>query len=191
MPHERECSRRLLLSMSAAEPSADGLSTATVSHHQTPTDSHAEDETPLPLDRALEEGVNRALRGDTAVLRQVVGNQVAWRGPMGNFAGLTAVEGELRGVGQLLREPRWTVFKAVGGVLEWVASGTWPLPWLPRFIVRGKSVVKTGADGKVTLHLKLSRSALVLRVISGGIPYVAGLLVERINRLLVGTGALT
>ncbi|CAN0248521.1 unnamed protein product, partial [Hapterophycus canaliculatus] len=34
--------------------------------------------------------------------------------------------------------------------LEWIASGTWPLPWLPRFIVKGASEVETGADGKVS-----------------------------------------
>lgn len=104
------------------------------------------------MDRALEEGVNRAMRGDSDVLRQVVAEDVEWRGPLGQNVGLAAVEEELRGLGQLLAEPRMTVISSKGGAkkLEWIGSGTWPLPWLPRFIVKGESVLETGADGKVS-----------------------------------------
>lgn len=109
------------------------------------------DETAMSLDMALEEGVNRALRGDTAVLRQVVAAGAEWRGPLGQNVGLAAIEEELRGIGKLLTDPRMSVFSSKDGAktLEWIASGTWPLPWLPRFIVKGSSTMKTGADGKV------------------------------------------
>lgn len=114
-------------------------------------DDDDDDELPLTLDQALEEGVNRAMRGDTGVLRQVLAPGVRWQGPLGNNAGLAKVEEELRGLGSLLSEPRMSVFASKDGAskLEWIASGTWPLPWLPRFIVKGKSTVETGADGKV------------------------------------------
>lgn len=110
-----------------------------------------DDELPLTLDKALEEGVNRAMRGDTGVLRQVLAPGVEWRGPLGSNVGLAKVEEELRGLGNLLSEPRMTVFASVDGArkLEWIGSGTWRLPWLPRFIVKGVSTVETGADGKV------------------------------------------
>lgn len=110
-----------------------------------------EEETALSLDKAFEEGVNRAMRGDPGVLRQVLANGVEWRGPLGQNLGLEAVEAELRGLGQLLAEPRLSVFSSKNGAkeLEWVGSGTWQLPWLPRYIVRGKSSIETGADGKV------------------------------------------
>lgn len=70
---------------------------------------------------------------------------------MGNYVGLAAIEAELRGTGQLLSEPRLSVIRSRNGAkeIEWIASGTWPLPWVPRFIVRGSSSVKTGSDGKV------------------------------------------
>lgn len=118
-----------------------------------------DDELPLTLDKALEEGVNRAMRGDTGVLRQVLAPGVEWRGPLGTNVGLARVEGELRGLGNLLSEPRMSVSASLDGArkLEWVGSGTWRLPWLPRFIVRGASTVETGADGKVcALALSLS-----------------------------------
>lgn len=110
-----------------------------------------DDELPLTLDKALEEGVNRAMRGDTGVLRQVLAPGVQWVGPLGNNAGLAKVEGELRGLGSLLSEPTMSVFASKDGAskLEWIASGTWRLPWLPRFIVKGTSTVEAGADGKV------------------------------------------
>ena len=110
-----------------------------------------DDELPLTLDKALEEGVNRAMRGDTGVLRQVLAPGVEWRGPLGNNVGLAKVEEELRGLGNLLSEPRMSVSASLDGArrLEWTGSGTWRLPWLPRFIVRGASTVETGADGKV------------------------------------------
>lgn len=106
---------------------------------------------PLTLDRALEEGVNRAMRGDTGVLRQVLAPGVEWRGPLGSNVGLAKVEGELRGLGSLLSEPRMSVTASRDGAtkLEWIASGTWRLPWLPRFIVKGTSAVETGAGGEV------------------------------------------
>lgn len=108
-----------------------------------------EDETPLTLDRALEEGVNRALRGDPAILRQVLGRDAAWTGPLGRIVGLEAIEKELRGIGQLLSDPRLTIISTKRGSseLEWVASGTWPLPWLPRYIVRGKSTIQISGVG--------------------------------------------
>ena len=114
-----------------------------------------DDELPLTLDKALEEGVNRAMRGDTGVLRQVLAPGVEWRGPLGNNVGIAKVEGELRGLGNLLSEPRMAVTASLDGALrlEWIASGTWRLPWLPRFIVRGASTVETGADGKVGVCL--------------------------------------
>lgn len=110
-----------------------------------------DDELPLTLDQALEEGVNRAMRGETGILRQVLAPGVDWRGPLGSNVGLAKVEGELRGLGNLLSEPRMSVTASLDGArrLEWIASGTWRLPWLPRFIVRGASTVETGADGKV------------------------------------------
>lgn len=118
-------------------------------------DDDDDDELPLTLDKALEEGVNRAMRGDTGVLRQVLAPGVEWRGPLGNNVGIAKVEGELRGLGNLLSEPRMTVTASLDGALrlEWIASGTWRLPWLPRFIVRGASTVETGADGKVGVCL--------------------------------------
>eukprot|EP00752_Nemacystus_decipiens_P002778 g2595.t1 len=114
-------------------------------------DDDGDDELPLTLDKALEEGVNRAMRGDTGVLRQVLAPGVEWRGPLGSNGGLAKVEAELRGLGNLLSEPRMAVTASLEGArrLEWIASGTWRLPWLPRFIVRGASTVETGADGKV------------------------------------------
>ncbi|CAM9522259.1 unnamed protein product [Ectocarpus sp. 13 AM-2016] len=114
-------------------------------------DDDDDDEVPLTLDKALEEGVNRAMRGDPGVLRQVLAPGVEWRGPLGNNAGLARVEEELRGLGSLLNAPRMSVFASKDGAkrLEWVASGTWPLPWLPRFIVKGASTLQTGPDGKV------------------------------------------
>ncbi|CAN0199921.1 unnamed protein product, partial [Ectocarpus fasciculatus] len=114
-------------------------------------DDDDDDELPLTLDKALEEGVNRAMRGDPGVLRQVLAPDVEWRGPLGNNAGIAKVEEELRGLGSLLNAPRMSVFSSKGGAkeLEWVASGTWPLPWLPRFIVKGTSTLQTGPDGKV------------------------------------------
>ncbi|CAN0151443.1 unnamed protein product [Ectocarpus sp. 4 AP-2014] len=91
------------------------------------------------------------MRGDPGVLRQVLAPGVEWRGPLGNNAGLAKVEEELRGLGSLLNAPRMSVFASKDGAmrLEWVASGTWPLPWLPRFIVKGASTLQTGPDGKV------------------------------------------
>lgn len=107
--------------------------------------------TALSLDKALEEGINRAMRGDPGVLRQVLAEGVEWRGPLGQHVGLAAVEAELRGLGQLLTEPRMAVISSANGAkrLDWIGSGTWPLPWLPRYIVRGESVIETGAGGKV------------------------------------------
>lgn len=112
-----------------------------------------DDELPLTLDKALEEGVNRAMRGDTGVLRQVLAPGVEWRGPLGSNVGLAKVEEELRGLGNLLSDPRMSVSASLDGArrLEWIGSGTWRLPWLPRFIVRGASTIETGADGKVCL----------------------------------------
>ena len=112
----------------------------------------------LTLDRALEEGINRAMRGDAGVLRQVLAADVEWRGPLGQFIGLEAVNAELRGLGQLLSDPKISIFACNqrGGLeLEWIASGTWPLPWLPRFIVKGKSIVDIGSDGKVPVMSSL------------------------------------
>lgn len=118
-----------------------------------------EEETAISLDKALEEGVNRAMRGDPAVLRQVLSQDAEWRGPLGQNVGLAAIEAELRGLGQLLSEPKLSVFSAKNAAteLEWIGSGTWSLPWLPRFIVRGQSVVETGPDGKVRMLDKLYR----------------------------------
>lgn len=97
------------------------------------------------------------MRGDPGVLRQVLAEGVEWRGPLGQNVGLAAVEEELRGLGQLLTEPRMSVIASADGAkkLDWVGSGTWPLPWLPRFIVRGESVIETGAGGKVRSHMSL------------------------------------
>lgn len=115
------------------------------------SEAAAADEKPLPLDKALEEGVNRAMRGDPNILRQILSQEAEWLGPMGRNLGTAAIEAEFRGVGQLLSEPRLTVIESKNGAreLEWIASGTWPLPWLPRFIVRGTSSVTTGSHGKV------------------------------------------
>lgn len=111
-----------------------------------------EDAIPLKLDKAFEEGINRALRGDAGVLRQVLAPDVVWRGPLGQNIGFEAVNNELKGLGQLLSDPNLSVFaysQSGATELEWIASGTWRLPWLPRFIVRGKSVIDIGAHGKV------------------------------------------
>ena len=118
--------------------------------------------TALSLDKALEEGINRAMRGDPGVLRQVLAEGVEWRGPLGQKVGLAAVEEELRGLGQLLTEPRMSVIASAKGAkkLDWVGSGTWPLPWLPRYIVRGESVIETGAGGKVGRWALLCLAAL-------------------------------
>ncbi len=125
-----------------------------------------DDELPLTLDKALEEGANRAMRGDVGVLRQVLAPGVEWRGPLGNHVGLAKVEEELRGLGNLLSDPRMAVFasKDAATKLEWIGSGTWRLPWLPRFIVKGASTVETGADGKVREELQgLPRTTSALR----------------------------
>lgn len=113
-----------------------------------PDEKGEDDGTLLSLDRALEVGVNRALRGDGAILRQVLDGDAEWIGPLGRISGLQAIEKELRDLGKLLLDPRISIFSSKNGAreLEWVASGTWPLPWRPRFIVRGKSNVKT-CDG--------------------------------------------
>ncbi|CAN0148839.1 unnamed protein product, partial [Phaeothamnion confervicola] len=115
----------------------------------------------LSLEAALEAGVNRALRGDGAVLRQVLAHDATWSGPIGSFRGVAAIETELRSLGQFFQEPRFTILppdkekagESGGGdgsvdgstELQWIASATWPLPWLPRLIVRGNSAVKTAA----------------------------------------------
>jgi len=138
----------------AAADTAIGASSGIAMPPTPPEDSGVDDdddELPLTLDKALEEGVNRAMRGDMGVLRQVLAPGVEWRGPLGNNMGLTKVEEELRGLGNLLSDPRMAVFasKDAATKLEWIGSGTWRLPWLPRFIVKGASTVETGADGKV------------------------------------------
>eukprot|EP00903_Cladosiphon_okamuranus_P010672 g10089.t1 len=130
--------------------SSSGIATPTAPL-QDNDDDDDDDELPLTLDKALEEGVNRAMRGDTGVLRQVLAPEVEWRGPLGRNAGLAKVEEELRGLGNLLSDPRMSVSASLDGArrLEWIGSGTWRLPWLPRFIVRGASTIETGVDGKV------------------------------------------
>lgn len=139
-----------------------------------------DDELPLTLDKALEEGVNRAMRGDIGVLRQVLAPGVQWRGPLGNNEGLAKVEGELRGLGSLLSEPRMSVFASEDGAskLEWIASGTWRLPWLPRFIVKGTSTVETGADGKVRgCPVPRARAIRFARLLSSLFRYVVVVMV--------------
>lgn len=144
-----------------------------------------EDAIPLKLDRAFEEGVNRALRGDAGVLRQVLAPDVVWRGPLGQNIGFEAVDEELRGLGQLLSDPNLSVFaysQSGATELEWIASGTWRLPWLPRFIVRGKSVIDIGADGKVyycLLFLFFTRAYAVPVNICTGIFFVFSHLLNR------------
>lgn len=152
-------------SQSTAEDTAAGLSAVEADGNEVPIPTAREERqvpTPLPmsdekgeddgtllsLDRALEVGVNRALRGDGAILRQVLDGDAEWIGPLGRISGLQAIEKELRDIGKLLLDPRMSIFSSKNGAreLEWVASGTWPLPWRPRFIVRGKSNVKT-SDG--------------------------------------------
>ncbi|CAM9968365.1 unnamed protein product [Choristocarpus tenellus] len=102
----------------------------------------ADDITELSLEQALEVGVNLAIRGDARVLGQVLSSNVKWRGPMGSFNGLAAIESELRGIGAFFSDPRFTVINVDGTSVEWISSVTWPLPWLPRLIVRGSSIVK-------------------------------------------------
>lgn len=161
-PIARSAGLPLLLRMTTPRPTrgaGSALSTSSSSSSASAaaaTGAVSDDEgTALSLDKALEEGVNRAMRGDPGVLRQVVAEGVEWRGPLGQNVGLAAVEEELRGLGQLLTEPRMSVIASADGAkkLDWVGSGTWPLPWLPRFIVRGESVIETGAGGKVRCHM--------------------------------------
>lgn len=134
----------------AVETAEDSSSSPPPAADATPS-STADVETALTLDKALEEGINRALCGDPDVLRQVLAEGAEWRGPLGQNVGLPKIEAELRGLGQLLGEPRITTISLKNGAkeLDWIASGTWPLPWLPRYIVRGKSDIEMGPDGKV------------------------------------------
>ncbi|CAM9980848.1 unnamed protein product [Discosporangium mesarthrocarpum] len=71
---------------------------------------------------------------------------------MGTFEGLSKIESQLRSMGNFFIDPRLTVLEvAEDGRVEWMGSVTWPLPWLPRVIVKGSSEVRVEGN-KVGSH---------------------------------------
>ncbi|CAM9642580.1 unnamed protein product [Chrysoparadoxa australica] len=122
---------------------------------QATTEDRVEGETvetrELSLADAFEEGVNRAMRADAAVLGQVLDSQCQWDGPMGKFSSRDEAVKELRELGQFFTVPQFTVTNSAqnGKTVEWLASFNWPLPWNPRIILRGSSEVATN-NGKIT-----------------------------------------
>jgi hypothetical protein len=105
----------------------------------------------LELGPALELAMNRALRGDSTVLKQIASTACEWRCPLGSYRGQEAIAAELRELGTFLSDPRYTVTKTEtlsdsSMRVSWIASATWPLPWLPRIIVAGASTLSCSAS---------------------------------------------
>ncbi|KAG5179983.1 hypothetical protein JKP88DRAFT_200827 [Tribonema minus] len=109
-------------------------------------------ETPLELGPALTLGLNRAIRGDSSVLRQVLSDNCSWKGPVASYDSRNKIEEDLRNVGSFLSDPRFTVASTTptGDAtysLEWLASATWPLPWTPRIVIQGRTLVRLDSAG--------------------------------------------
>jgi hypothetical protein len=114
----------------------------------------------LELGPALELAMNRALRGDSAVLKQISSSDCEWRCPLGSYRGQEAIEAELRELGTFLSDPRYTVtdtemLSDSSMRVSWIASATWPLPWLPRIIVAGTSTLNCRASTADANMLKI------------------------------------
>lgn len=119
--------------------------------HDSQRDAAAQEVQQLELGPAMELAFNRAVRGDAAILRQLLSSTCTWKGPVGTFSSCTEIETELRELGLFLSDPRYTITSTDTSsdgsslTVHWIASATWPTPWLPRLLIRGKTSVAVDA----------------------------------------------
>ena len=99
---------------------------------------------------AVEEALNRALKGDLAPLREVFEEPLAIDDALLEAKTFEGLEDEMLSAAKLMENPRISFVK--GGVsgrdvtLEWIASGTWGAPWKPRIMASGTAQIRCTED---------------------------------------------